>query len=143
MTLTDGEKEALAAMDDHTLIEMWDSYKAAEDSSKEGRRYAEYLLLRRMIERKADAVASGTHEIRLTHAYDTDDNALEALKELVEPTMIAEAYTPPEQVWTDAKWNWTVLNSWRKFGEEIAGIIDGAKVFKPAQISIKRKLVKP
>ncbi len=142
-TLSDSEKEGLATMDDHTLIEVWDSFKDAEDRHKDGRKYAEYLLLRRMIEREADAVPSGTHEVKLTHAYDTDFNALEALKELVEPAMIAAAYTPPEQVWTDPKWNWVVLNSYRKFGAEISRIIDGGKVHKPAQISIKRKAVKP
>lgn len=143
MTMSDSEKEGLAGMDDHALIEVWDSFKGAEDSNREGRRYAEYLLLRRMVEREADAVASGTHDIKLTHDYDTDFNALEALKELIEPAMIEAAYTPPEQVWTDARWNWTVLNSWRKYGAEIADIIDGAKVPQPSRISIKRKAVKP
>ncbi len=142
MTLTDGEITALEGMDDHALVETWDTCKEAEDLNKQARQRVEYVLLRRMIEREADAVASGTHEIKLTHTYDTDFDKLTTLRELVEPGMIEAAYTPPEQVWTKEKWNWTVLNSWRKFGAEIADIIDRAKVFKPAQISIKRKAVK-
>lgn len=140
--LTDGEKEALEGMDDHALIEMWDTYKDQEDRNKSGRQLVEYLLLRRMIDRVADAVPSSTHDIRLTHPYDTDVGKLDALRELIDPAMIAEGYTPPQQVWTDPKWNMTVLNSWRKYGSEIAGVIDGAKLPKPAHITIKRKAAK-
>lgn len=142
MTLTDREKEALEGMDDHALGEMWDTYKDQEDRSKGGRQLVEYLLLRRMVDRDADAVASGTHDIKLTHPYDVDPDKLAPLRELIDPKMIAAGYTAPEQVWTDEKWNMTVVNSWRKFGEEIRAVIDGAKIVKPARISIKRKAVK-
>ena len=54
MTLTDGEITALEGMDDHALVELWDTCKEAEDLNKQARQRAEYVLLRRMIERKAD-----------------------------------------------------------------------------------------
>jgi hypothetical protein len=143
MTLTDSEKEGLAAMEDSALIGAWDSFKDAEDLNRDGRRYVEYLLLQRMQEREADAVASTTHDIKLTHPYDTDPGRLTPLAELMDPAMIATGYTPPEQVWTDPKWNMTVVNSWRKYGAAHAAIIDGAKVPQPARLSIKRKAVRP
>ena len=143
MTLTDGEKEGLAAMEDHTLIGAWDSFKDAEDLNKKGRQYAEYLLLQRMQARGADALPDKTHDIKLAHPYDTDPNRLTPLAELLDPDTIATGYTPPEQVWTEPRWNMTVVNSWRKFGDEYAKIIDGAKMPQPARLNIKRKPVKP
>ena len=41
MTLTDGEITALDGMDDHALVEMWDTYKDGEDRSKSGRQRVE------------------------------------------------------------------------------------------------------
>ncbi len=143
MTLNQGEKEGLAAMDDHALTGAWDSFKDAEDANKQGRQYVEYLLLRRMQERGADAVPAKGHDIKLTHPYDTDPDRLTPLAELLDPATIAAGYTPPEQVWTAPKWNMTVVNSWRKYGAEHTAIIDGAKVAQPARLSIKQKAVKP
>jgi hypothetical protein len=143
MTLSDGEKEGLTAMEDGALIGAWDSFKDAEDLNKKGRQYVEYLLLRRMEERGADAVPAKGHDIKLSHPYDTDPDRLTPLAELLDPATIAAGYTPPEQVWTPPKWNMTVVNSWRKFGTTIADIIDGAKLPQPARLSIKRKAVRP
>ena len=58
MPLTDGEKETLDTMDDHGLSEMWLTYADGEDRARDGRKYVEYLFLRRMTDREADAIAS-------------------------------------------------------------------------------------
>ncbi len=142
MTLTDGEREVLNAMDDHSLQEMWDTYEAAQVRAKAGRDYVEYLMLRRMQERGAKALSSPALDITLTRPYDVDVNALMPLKELMDPALLVSGFTPPEQVWTDEKANMTVINSWRKFGDEHERIIEGAKVYGPERIRIKRKQVK-
>ena len=143
MTLTDGERDTLNAMDDHGLAEMWDTYEAAQAKAKTGRDYVEYLLLRRMQTRGAKALSSPVLEISLTRPYDVDVNALMPLKELMDPVLIVSGFTPPEQVWTKEKANMVVINSWRKFGDDHERIIEGAKVYGPERIRIKRKAVKP
>lgn len=142
MTLTDGERDTLSAMDDHGLAEMWDTYEAAQARAKAGRDYVEYLFLRRMEEREADRIASPVLEIALTRLYDVDANALGVLGEHLDPAQIAAAYTPPEQIWTEAKWNMVMVNTWRRLGKEIADIIEDAKVYKPARVRVKRKALK-
>ena len=142
MPLTDGERDTLNAMDDHGLAEMWLTYEAAQVRAKTGRDYVEYLMLRRMQERGAKALSSPTLDIALTRPYDVDLNALMPLKELMDPALVVSGFTPPEQVWTEEKANMTVINSWRKFGDEHERIIEGAKVYGPERIRIKRKAVK-
>ena len=142
MTLTDGERDTLNAMDDHGLAEMWLTYADGEDRARDGRKYVEYLFFGRMTEREADAIASPGVEITLTHAYDVDANALMVLGEHLESEQLAAAYTAPEQVWTAPKWNMTVLNSYRKLGKEIRAVIDDAKQWQPAKVRVKRKAVK-
>ncbi len=143
MTLTDGERDTLNAMDDHGLTEMWDTYEASQARAKAGRDYVEYLLLRRMQDRGAKALSSSVLEIALNRPYDVDVNALMPLKELMDPALIVSGFTPPKQVWTEEKANMTVINSWRKFGDDHERIIEGAKVYKPERIVVKRKPVKP
>ena len=142
MTLSDGERDTLNAMDDHSLAEMWDTYEAAQARAKAGRDYVEYLFLRRMTEREADRIASPALEIALTRPYDVDANALGVLGEHLDPAQINGAYTPPEQVWTEPKWNMVTVNAWRRLGKEVADIIEGAKIYKPAKVRVKRKAVK-
>ena len=142
MTLTDGERDTLNAMDDHGLAEMWLTYADGEDRARDGRKYVEYLFFGRMTEREADAIASPGVEITLTHPYDVDANALMVLGEHLEAEQLAAAYTAPEQVWTAPKWNMTVLNSYRKLGKEIRTVIDDAKQWQPAKVRVKRKAVK-
>lgn len=142
MTLTDGEKDTLNAMGDHSLAEMWDTYDAAQAKAKGGREYVEYLFLRRMQDREADRIASPLLDIDLTRPYDVDPNALSVLGEHLDPGQINGAYTAPQQVWTAPKWNMVVVNSWRRLGKEIRDIIEGAKVYRPAKVRVKRKAVK-
>ena len=139
MTLTDGERDTLNAMDDHGLAEMWDTYEAAQAQAKSGRDYVEYLFLRRMTDKEADAIASNGLDIALTHPYEVDANALTVLGEHLDPDQLAAAYTAPKQVWTEPRWNMTVLNSYRKLGKEIRTIIDGAKRLQPAKVRVRRK----
>lgn len=138
-SLTDAERKTMDDQDDKTLVEMWQAYKDSVDHSMLGLQYVEYVLQRRLEERKAKALPSTTHDVKMERGYSMDTEALKPLREHIDPEIIDTAYTPATTRPVPEKWDMRIVRLWPKFGEEVERIIEAAKLWEPARISIKKK----
>ena len=138
-SLTDHERETIQAMDDKELVEMWQGYKDSAAHSRKGSDYIEFILQKRMEDRGASVLPSMTHVVKMERDYSMDTEALKPLREHIEPAIIDTAYTPATTRPVPEKWDMRIVRLWPKFGEEVAGIIEAAKLWEPARISIKPK----
>ena len=99
-------------------------------------------LERRMTERGATELPHPTIECVLKYPTPTvDTNKLMALNELLAPMTIEEGFTPEhtEARLVPAKFDMTVVNTWKKYGKEVADIIEGAKLPTRPRLVVKRK----
>ncbi len=138
-SLTDEERETIDDQEDKTLVEMWQAYKDSLDYSMLGLQYVEYVLQRRLEDRKATALPSTTHEVKMERRYSMDTEALKPLREHIDPDIIDTAYTAATTRPVPEKWDMRIVRLWPKFGAAVEAIIEGAKLWEPARISIKSK----
>jgi hypothetical protein len=128
--------------DNDSLIANYIQLDAAIRELQEQRGRIEWELTRRMQGDGATAIPHETHEVALTATKVTYEPAfLTPLLELVsvENLIYEKAYSPEHQETVPAKWNATKLKPFRKYGADVAAIIDGARVEGPPKLTIKEK----
>ncbi len=138
-TLTDAERDTIDLQDDTTLVEMWQAYRDSANHSRLGYEYVEYVLQARMTVDGASVLPSTTHDVKVNRSYDTDANVLGELRELIDPAILAEAYTPEHQEKVPEKWNMTKVNAFKRYGDAVVEIIERSRLWSPPRISIKKK----
>lgn len=140
-TLSDSERETIDDLDDKTLIEMWQAYKDNQVHSRLGSDYIEYILQKRLEEKGATVLPSMTHDVKMERRYDTDTNVLTQLREHIEPAVLDLAYTPEyeETVTVMESWDMRKVNAFKKYGDEVEGIIENSRLWQPARLTIKPK----
>ena len=138
-SLTDAERETIQAMDDKTLVEMWQSYKDTAAHSRMGSNYIEFTLQKRMEEKGASVLPSMTHDVKMDRAYDTDTNVLTQLREHIDPEVLDLAYTPEHTMPVPESWDMRKVNSFKRYGTEVEVIIEESRLWQPARLSLKKK----
>ena len=128
--------------DNDSLIASYLQLDAAIRELQEQRGRIEWELTRRMQDDGATAIPHETHTVALeSNRVTYDPSRLTALLELVSVAELTDAgaYVPEHQETVAARWNATKLKPFKKFGTELAAIIDGARVEGPPKLTIKEK----
>lgn len=128
--------------DSHFLATVMDAVDQEIARLQTIRGHAEMALDRRM--RDADATALPDPEFTIQRRYRTpiyDDSILCELRERLSPEDLTGVYTPEheETVTIQAKWDGRRLPGLKRFGGEIADIIDAGTVRPFAGVEVKRK----
>ena len=102
----------------------------------------EFELQQRMEEREAKAILweRGTCELKMPTPT-IDPSRLTALHELLPPEVIAEGYMPAheEMISVPDRWDMRKVNTWIKFGREVAEVIEAAKLPGRGRLKITLK----
>ena len=103
----------------------------------------EIVLNKRLEESGATVLPASDFTIKRTLGSPIyDHNRLAALKEILPPTMIDEAFVAEHEefVKVDAKWNGRKLANWsRTLGDEVKKIIEDATTRKPGKLTVESK----
>ncbi|MAH48209.1 hypothetical protein CMI37_20465 [Candidatus Pacearchaeota archaeon] len=128
--------------DNDALIKDYVALTGAIADLAESRSRIEWELTRRMEADGATAIPNERYEVLLAPSKVTYDyGKLVALFETVSEAdlVAAGAYTPEHDEPVPAKWNATKLKPFRKFGNDVKTIIDGARLEGPKKLSIKER----
>ena len=117
--------------DNPTLLDNWANIKKHEDDYREVRERIEYELTRRMQESGAKEIYHPKIACKLEPRTTYDPGKLSALKELIEPTLLKEAYIPEhkETIIVSEKWDMRVVLAWdRKYGDLVRQAVESAVI---------------
>ena len=150
MTMTDDDRAQEELADTGFDRPLWDPSGLTNDELAEAhtslsdliyrterdRGQIEMVLTQRMDAAEANQVPATDYVIerKMTRSYDV--NRLAVLREILDPTILSEGYTPAHEVtdWVEDKYDGRKLNSWEKnFGGQVRKIIQGARVEKPSR----------
>lgn len=119
-----------------------------EASRREERQRLEFELQKRLEARGAKELAHPELEVKLDIPSPTYDyGKLRRLAELVPPDVLLTGYSPEHQetqvVMVKEKWNMVKVKPWVKYGNEVAEVIEGAKMpGGPARLKIRSRAKK-
>jgi len=129
-------------MEDHNLLRAWQVLNTAEREAKEERLRIEFVLQGRMNERGASAIPDTVLDVRMDRGTPSIDLlAIQTLRELLPPEVIQEGCVEEheETVTVPERWDQRKMNSWLKFGDEVAAVIERAKIYGEAKLKIGLK----
>ena len=138
-SLTDAERDTIGLQDDKSLVAMWQAYKDSASHSRKGSDYVEFILQKRMEEKRASVLPSMTHDVKMDRTYDTDTNVLTQLREHIDPEVLEVAFTPEHTETVPESWDMRKVNAFKRYGTEVEAIIDASRLWQPARLSIKKK----
>lgn len=133
---------AYERLEDGELLRVWEAHDKAERSARETRRHVEFLLQQRMEQRGASAIPDDLLSCKLERGTPVlDPGTIRGLLELLPTNVLDEGFVPEheERIWVADRWNLTKVNSWRKYGEDVAEVIEKAKVYANAKLVVKAK----
>ena len=134
---------AYTAWNSESLLVEWNINRASIAYRERNQHEIEAELKRRMLADGATVLPDARYICELkTPTPKVDYAKLHALRELLPPDVIAEGYMPTheETVLVPERWNMVQVNAWgRKYGTEVAAVIEGAKIPGEPRVSIKRK----
>jgi len=127
---------------DEELIQLYvdDSDQATYYRDRAGR--VGLILQQRMEERGATAIPDEHYEVRLKEGSPTwDYGILGQLREIIPPDELAKGYTPEHEqtVMVPESWNMTKIKPLAKYGNDVATIIERARIPGRARLSIQPK----
>ena len=115
---------------DDDLIIQWAVSNEARRAHQEAMSRVEIELTRRMQERGATAILNPLFEVKLEVSFSLDAEVLRPLAELIPPDEWQRGYTEAheETIQVAARADLRVVKGWTKYGAQIAGLIEKARV---------------
>ena len=134
----------ITGLTDEELADGIHGHLGLEALNRDFRQRLEQELQRRLEERRATELAHPTLEVKLEYPSPTyDPQKMHALMELVEPSTIAEAFTPQREktVLVPESWDMRKVRGWpKRFGDEVAAVLERAKLpGGPPKLRVKEK----
>lgn len=132
----------IATAGNHALLMLWESYAEELVFTRDRIDRILFELKKRMETDGATAIADEEFTCKLdfpTPGVDTE--RLKPLLELVPDGELMMGYTPEHQETTTVppRWDMRRVNTWKSFGQEVADIIEGAKLPVTPKVKISRK----
>ena len=134
----------MTALTDEQLADGILGILKTEAKARDLRQRMEQELIRRMEERRATELPHPYMEVKLWYPSPTyDPQKMHALMELVEPSTIAEAFTPQHEqtVIVAESWDMRKVRGWpKRFGDGVAAALERAKLpGGPPKLRIKER----
>ena len=134
----------ITALTDEELADGIHGHLGLEALNRDLRRRLEQELQRRLEERGATELPHPTLEVKLEYPSPTyDPQKMHALMELVEPSTIAEAFTPQHEqtVLVPESCDMRQVRGWpKRFGDGVAAALERAKLpGGPPKLRVKEK----
>ena len=124
------QAEEISAMNDEELVATYTLKKSELEGLKTEFGYIEMLITQRLEERGASVMRGEKFNIESTQKIEYDKNVLAFLREHFSADELSFCYTPEHQktVNVEESWNMTKTKALAKHGDEIAGIINDARM---------------
>ena len=125
------DPEDLADLDNACLLDNWAIVKNSETMYRRSKELIEYELIRRMQESGAKEIYHPKIACKLEPRTTYDPGKLSALKELIEPTLLVDGYTPAHQetIEVPEQWDMRVVLAWdRKYGDLVRQAVESAVI---------------
>jgi len=135
-------KDKLDVLPDEVLLNEWDLRSREVDVLTREMGICEMELNRRMHKNHAQKLLHPTLDVQLgSPSYDIPK--LRGLGEHMPPDEFNKGFIPAHDEtvtrYVPDKFDMRTVNSWRKFGQHISAVIDGAEIALSRRISIKHK----
>ena len=101
----------------------------------------EQELMRRLDTAGATEYPHPTATVKIDLSWDYDPSRLAGLGELVPPDVLATGFTPAheETVRVPDKWDMRRVLPWKKYGDQVAAVLDKARFLKGRRLVVKEK----